>query len=388
MVRIDAYLFGYRLIYPEEGGEPRLVTALLKLGIVAEGRDDGGFLIREADFERFRAYAGGRVRYNATDIRGLPAFRSRLRRHIPTLIGAALSMFLVIFLSHLVWDVRIEGAESLSAEAVEKRLDEAGLGLGALWDNIDAEEVELALLDAVPELAWVQINRRGTVAEVIIRERAPTSEPYVSPYAASNIVAAEDGVIEEITVISGDAAVKPGDVVRRGDVLISGIAEGEGGSRFTVASGSVRAHTAGRISVSAAATESEYIRERAGLSSLALRIFGLKINIFKNYGNSHTDCDIIENEVDYLYVFGKRLPVATVREVRYKDTERTVARELSELPGIASVRLRESLSASLGGADLIKLKTKGEYVADSYVLTAEYVISREIGEERELIVGG
>ena len=37
----------------------------------------------------------------------------------------------------------------------------------------------------------------------------------------SNIVADRDGIIEEITVKKGYATVKPGDVVKKGDILIS-----------------------------------------------------------------------------------------------------------------------------------------------------------------------
>lgn len=387
MVGIDAYLFGYRTLYPEEGGESRLATALLRLGIAAEGRKDGGFLIRESDFERFKRYAGGRVRYTATETLGLPALLLGLKSRIPLLISLIFSLFLVIFLSHPVWDVRVRGTESISADSVEESLREAGLSVGRLWDKVDTDQVETALLDAMPELAWVQINRVGTVAEVIIRERAPTTEPVPSPYTASNIIAAEDGVIEEITVKRGTAYVKAGDVVRRGDILISGIVENERGSYFTVAEGSVRAHTAGSISASATEHERESILERGGLESLALYIFDLKINIFKNYGNSDSDCVIIEDKVDYLYAFGKRLPVAVVRQRRYVKTERELTHEPSELPALASVRLEAALADALGTADLIKLKTSGKYTDGGYVLTAEYVISKEIGEERELAVG-
>ena len=49
MVGIDLFLFGYRIITPELGGELRLANSFLRLGISAEGRADGSFIIREAD---------------------------------------------------------------------------------------------------------------------------------------------------------------------------------------------------------------------------------------------------------------------------------------------------------------------------------------------------
>lgn len=388
MLGIDAYLFGYRLVRAEPGGEARLATALLRLGIVGEGIGEGEFLIRSADFRAFRAYAGGRVRYTASPIMGLPAAILSLRNKIPQLVCVILSAFLVIFLSHLVWDVRVEGAENIPIGDIEEKISSAGLRIGSLWDSVDSEEVETSLLASAPEISWVQINRVGTVAYVIVRERAPTSEPNISPFSCSNIVAEFDGVIEEVTVTRGVALVKTGDVVRAGDILISGVVETEGGTYFTAAEGSVRAHVAGQASAVAERYETKAEREYLGVDSLALSIFGVNINILKKYGNSHEHCVIIETEEEYLRLFGKRLPVAVLRAHRYHITERELRHADAELPKLAGERLDELLVSELAEADLISLKSSGEYTDKGYSLVVDYVISRDIGEEKEVILGG
>ena len=388
MAALDAFLFGYRAVTPDEGCEAGVINALLQLGICTSWRADGSFLVREADFPRFRAYAGGRVRYTATGPRGLPARIRSVRRHLPVLLSSLLSVALFFFLSHLVWDVRVEGAEGVAPEEIRSSLAEAGLRVGAIWDGIDPEAVEIELLSGDPRIAWVQINRKGTVAYVLVREKARVPNTEVPEPLCSNIVADFDGVVEEITVKSGEAAVKAGDVVKRGDILISGVVETEAGSYFTGAEGSVRASVVGKLEVGVDREEQSEVMSRERMASLSLRIFGIKINIFKNYGNTDSDCAIIEDNEEYLSLFGKRLPLSVLRAYRYVRESDVRVHSDSELPLIAEARMSEAMRSALDGADLIKLKTSGGYTDTGYAVCAEYVASREIGRVSEVILGG
>lgn len=388
MADLDAYVFGHRVIYPEEGGEARLANALLRLGICAESRGDGGFTVREADVKRFVAYAGGRVRYTLSEPLGLPARIARLKHRIPTLISTVLSILLVVFLSSLVWDVRIDGAEDIPYGDISDRLADVGLSVGTPWRDVDPEKIEVALLDAMEGVSWVQINRRGVVAYVTVQVRREENIPKKSPYACSNIVADFDGVIEEISVERGRAVVKPGDVVRRGDILISGVVETEGGAYLAAARGSVRAEVAGSADATAGCEEVRDVLRPGGLAQMSLSLFSLKINIFKKYRNTPEDCVIIENEKEYLTVFGKRLPISVTRAYSYFRDETTDFHPKEELPTVAAERLWHSLRRDLAEADIIKLKSFGEYTDGGYVFRVDYVASREIGEEREIILTG
>ena len=56
----------------------------------------------------------------------------------------------------------------------------------------------------------------------------------------ANIVADCDGVVEEVNVVEGQAAVFPGQLVRKGQVLISGVVDGKDGEfRYEYAEGEV-----------------------------------------------------------------------------------------------------------------------------------------------------
>ncbi len=380
-------IFGYRVITPEAGREHTLVCAFIALGISAEGMSDGRFAISEWDYRRFRAYAGGRVRYTAGERMGLYGLICRNLYRFPMLIALALGIAFNLFLSGIVWDVRVRGNETLDSDVVVEGLLDAGFGVGSLWSRLDAEYVETALLSSLSDVAWVQINRRGTVAYVEIRERANVPPPAPPAYKCSNIVADRDCVIEEITVESGRALVKPGDVVRRGDILISGIMETEGGTVIGRAEGHVLAHAVGKTEyIASRKTEiTEY--GRGAVCERGVRVFGIKINIYKNYGNLDTDYDIIENEKEFVSPDGKVLPFALYES--YVNIPITYVREYAEsdLPEVASLGLFTALEAELRGKDLIKLHTSGGYTEDGYSMIAEYVYSCEVGSEIEILLG-
>ena len=387
MVSVGKRIFGYRVITAEPGCANKLVGIFLALGISAEGVNSRGFAISEWEYRRFRAYAGGRVRYAASETRGLFGILKRNRHRSPLLIAIVLGIALNLFLSEIVWDVRVNGNERIEEISVVEALNEVGVGVGSYWGSFDPEHVETALLASTPELAWVQINRRGTVAYVEVAERAPISQNDPPPFVCSNVVADRDCVIESITVESGRALVKSGDVVRKGDILISGVIETENGTLLCRAKGEVRAHATGRAEYSAPRKYevTEYVRGHT--VERGVRVFALRINIFKNYGNLSTDYDIIENEKEFVLFGGHTLPLSLYESYVNLPTSHIREYTDSELPSVASEGLFATLDEELADKDLIKLRTSGGYTDEGYSMYAEYVYSCDVGEEIEISLG-
>lgn len=386
MPALDAYIFGYRRISAAPEQRARLATALIRLGIPSREEGDGSFILREADFKRFRSYAGGRIRYTAGEVEGLFGALLGLRRHIPSLVAFVFGVVMAFLLSGLVWDVRVDGEEKLSDTEIEDMLGQVGFGVGSVWREVDTVKVEGELRSKYPDIAWVQINRSGTVAYVTVKEREGMSAENTPVPTLSNIVADRDGVVEEITVKSGRAEVKPGDVVKAGDILISGIVENESGGYLVRAEGTVIARTAGELKASAERTEYIESVSEGKKYSTALEILGHTINIYKKYGNLDEGCAIIDDEGEYLLLGGVRLPLRIKRQYLSYTERECVTYTDDELPTLASSRLQALLGAALASADLIKLRTYGEYTEDGYVMTAEYVYAAEIGEEREILI--
>ncbi|MDA8334782.1 MAG: sporulation protein YqfD [Peptococcaceae bacterium] len=170
-----------------------------------------------------------------------PAFwwrRVMRRRFLAAgLVGALVAVYV---LSGFVWSIQVEGNRRVPAGAILQAAASGGLAWGMPRRNLVAGRVEKAVKDRLPQIAWVGVKLEGTGVRLEVVEKA-LPEP-VSEHPA-DVVAVRDGLVKEVLVTKGRAAVKAGDTVRRGQVLISGVVPRGPGEepRYVAARGLVRA---------------------------------------------------------------------------------------------------------------------------------------------------
>jgi similar to stage IV sporulation protein len=300
-----------------------------------------------------------------------------------TLAAVLLSVVLAYLLSGLVWDVRIEGNQTVSPTMVSKALSECGLSVGKSWRKIDTSDTEARLLGAMSELSWVNINRRGTVAYVTVAERSPSEPPKVANGGYANLVAATDCVIEGITVKHGRAEVKVGDTVKKGDILISGILPEASGGGFTYAEGSVIGRISEEISVEVARQYEKTVKKTEKTVSLAIKLFDFKLNIFKNYRNLHNECVIIKEIGTYSLLGGATLPLVSEAEIAVIYEQIPTEYTDHELVSVATARLNSLVAARLSSAVLYKLRTDGSFTETGYRMSSNAVFAEEVGRVLE-----
>ncbi|MBT9172855.1 MAG: hypothetical protein DDT21_01241 [Syntrophomonadaceae bacterium] len=151
---------------------------------------------------------------------GWPFFYRRLRRRRGLFLGAGLFVFLLYFFSSFILFIRVEGAETLGRERIMAAAEKAGLRTGLPKSGLDKERLAAAMLLLEPELAWVGINIQGTslVIEVVEKSRPPAGDE-----RPAHLVAARDGLIVDLLLITGEPRVRLGETVRRGQLLIEGV---------------------------------------------------------------------------------------------------------------------------------------------------------------------
>ena len=142
-----------------------------------------------------------------------------------------------------VTDIEVLGNEKLTKQQVIDMLSQTGFRKGMLIYNIDKKLIQQEMIKNFDEFSWIWIDLNGTRANVTIKERVPV--PEISDNTDySNCVASSDGVIVEVMPRYGKQIVFPGDVVKRGDLLISGISETKADDiRYLHADGIVMAKT-------------------------------------------------------------------------------------------------------------------------------------------------
>ncbi len=381
MARIELLVFGYRKIYVEKDDLTRASSILLQHSINSYANSDGTISIRERDIKRVRELFDSKIDYKSSDLRGLYGKYKRIP-HKPTVALALLiSLVLLIVSSGLVWDVRIEGENSASEYFVEYALAEAGFSVGDFWHSRDLSRIETEFLKANPEFAWININRRGGVAYVTLSENENAEHdksPDVLGY--SNIVAAVDCVIEEIRVVHGQAVVKKGDTVKAGDLLISGVISSSESGELCYAEGEVIGRMCDTVTVFVDRSYEKNTTVKETLVRADLKLFNFPINIFKRYSKTSTECDIIE-DVKVFSLFGKcLLPITLVSEYEQVYTKESSSYNDAQLVRIASSRLNAAVLKRIVNADLIKIRTSGEFVDNGYTMSSEIEFLGSVGK--------
>ena len=153
--------------------------------------------------------------------RGMPPFLLRFRKRYAFLVGLALAILAVSFLSRFVLVVEVEGNEKVPAQAILTALQREGLKPGVYGPSLALRDISNALLLQMEDLSWVTVNLRGIRAQVVVREKVAAPE-LVDETVLGDIVADVPGIVTRMEVWSGDPAVGKGSTVLPGDVLIRG----------------------------------------------------------------------------------------------------------------------------------------------------------------------
>ncbi len=368
MVSIEKILFGYREVRFDVSDSDSFANILLKSGISSPIRN-GRIDISLSKYKRFTKFANGKD-FTASAPRGMWAFLLSLRSRPMLLISIAVSTFILLFVSNLVWDIRFEDSDQDTEAYIRGALAECGLDVGKQFSDLDFSRIENECLLRYDDISWININRRGTVAYVKVIWKSTT--PIITPDSSySNIVADRDGIIEQIDVISGRALVKVGDVVRRGDILISGILGTDDNIQFCHARGSVKATVNATLTTFAPKEEMREVYIGEELLCKSIKIFNFTINIFKNYRNLQSECDIINDEVVYTLPSGIRLPIKIYTENALFKESRLYQYSESELAQSASYMLSRQLDQLIGNGEIISLKSHGQFHNSGYTVVTD-----------------
>lgn len=153
--------------------------------------------------------------------RGLYWLTKRIKSRKLLVIGITIILFLTAFLPTRILFVQVEGNSNIPSNYIIEIAQSSGVAFGTSRRKVRSEKIKNKLLEKIPELQWTGINTYGCVALISVKERSTTSTPEKS-CAVSNIVALQDGVIEQCTVLQGNSLCKVGQSVKKGQVLVSG----------------------------------------------------------------------------------------------------------------------------------------------------------------------
>lgn len=298
--------------------------------------------------------------------------RSWLRRPI-LLASLALILWLTAWLPTRVLFIRVEGNRAVPARLILEKAERWGISFGADREAVRSERVKNALLEELPQLQWIGVNTSGCVATIQVRERK-LPDPEIPP--ASEIVAVRDGMIRTCTIGQGTALCVPGQVVRAGQTLVSGLTDCGRMILVTGASGEIRAET----SRSAVVRIDENCLHRgepvAVTEKISLLIGKKRINFFKDSGILDGTCVKMYSEYYMTLPGGFRLPLG----IGIETAEYYAAVDHSQPPdpGFMERYARAYLLSHMTAGEILEARTSGE----GNRLYAHYICLEMIGQNR------
>ncbi len=336
-------------------------------GIARKGKNITA-CISVKDYFKIRQYRGkNRVRTRILTRHGLPFFASKYRLRVGFVAGLVLYISALFFMQTFVWNVRVVGNESIKTDEILAVCRELGLHEGADISDLDVEEIRTRLALRLDGIAWASVNIEGVRATVNISESKGDKNPESPP---CNLKAAVDGVITKIEVTSGTIAVKVGQTVGKGQLLVSGITEFKDGAyQFGVSEGKVFAETSHETEIFIPFSETQTVRTGEPKSRKALSFFGIKIPLYLGSvkGNYETSTDTKRYEKNGMY-----LPITVTNTVFYKLETKTVtlSQEEAQQKGIGELENFEK--TDLKNAEILEKSVDFEVKPDGVLVKAKY----------------
>lgn len=198
----------------------RYITALISSGIKLKRLNrlsytESSFIISKRQLKKAEAIAKEyRIKLEVKSYNRHFSFR-------PSFItGLAIFIFILIYSSGYCLSYTVTGLKSISEFELSEYIENNGIKY-ARKSDIDLKKLEADLIKNFDSALYASAYFAGTELRLNIVE-AEKPDAYISrKHSDSPLIAKKNGIITEIQVDSGMAAVKCGDFVNQGDILIN-----------------------------------------------------------------------------------------------------------------------------------------------------------------------
>lgn len=324
-------------------------------------------------------------RVDIVEKKGLPFILYKLKYRKMLGIGFILFFIIIALLSSIIWEIKINGNEKIKDEEILQLLEKENIKQGIIKYKIDNDYIEKLLLNKFDIFSFVSVEIKGTNLIIEIKEQDIVPEQ-IDKSTPSNIVATKKGIIEKVIAKNGKAKVKEGDVVEKGDILISGIISDDYSENNILvhAEGEVLAKTLYSYKVEEPIMKT--IKEETGeiheVKEIKIGSRGIQFNKgdipFEDYIESVEEVNIFDVKFD--------LPIKILIH-KYREVEsKTIKQDLELVKNSNHIKAVEEINKLLpSNAEIISKEVK-HYVKDNIVTTYVIVeVIEDIGLNKPLV---
>lgn len=153
---------------------------------------------------------------------GLPFFFHKYRKRKLFFGGVFLCMILIYSFTFIVWDIDLQGNQSITDEVLLEYLETQNISHGMAKYKVDCEEIVKDIRKNFDDIIWVSASVQGTRLFIHVKENTDTFEIEDETDEPSDIVADKAGIIRSIVTRNGVPQVAAGAEIQIGDILVSG----------------------------------------------------------------------------------------------------------------------------------------------------------------------
>ena len=246
----------------------------------------------------------------------------RIKKLIPrkSVTVAVFSVFVYIFLfSKLIWRIDVISPDQRINNSIYNLLYHNDIYAGSVFSQQKNQDIIQNIFTDVENVGYVTLNFYKGVLTCKV-DPTVDKKQYMQNAVTGNIVAAQNGVIEDLRVYSGFSQVKPGQTVTKGEILVSATyIDRNGNLQQVMPRAYIKAACVKKYTTQVELDKKVYIRTGESRTEKELKIPGRKIKIKRcdltGYNNYNT-----EKKYSYIDFCGFRLP-ATIEKTTHYITE-------------------------------------------------------------------
>ena len=299
------------------------------------------------------------------------------------IVGFILWGIAIKYLMGFVWNINITVPPMINEFEIRQELRELGFYEGARLDSFNAERVKNDIFMKDDRISWITINIVGTEAEVNISQNSALNIDNREKIPASNIISTADGTVTRMEIKSGYSALKVGEGIHKGQLLVSGVKEyTDGSSALFDSNAYIYAKTFRTVTMSIPKSFETLQKQADTIIKNDIDIMGI---VFPLTLHGNPQGNYIKQTNRYqLDILGHGIPVYIVSETWQKYKKQPVHLTDKQAETLLKNKLQLYELFMLYSADKATVLNKHLTFSQSktdYILTAEYAIEEDVAQK-------
>lgn len=318
---------------------------------------------------------------------GIISFFFRYRLRYGLAIGFVISLLACIFLSNVLLEVKVYGADEQTKAQILNVLKRDGVTTGTFLPTLNRLALECDIVDNTTLVALADTRTEGCTLCIDIKmiDQKPTSQ---AKRVYADIISQKDAIITKMEIFAGGKLKTVGEEVKKGEVIVSGEMTLHGKllpieeKAFFYSTGKVYGDYDETVSFFVPFKDTEQTVSRNISYAQYFQFFSAQIPLNPFADNS----GLKETErISYFSLFGFDMPFGIATKTYDQYTYEPIVRNEEQATAVCRKRIENYENNILKDKKIITKTEKTSKSKEGITITVSYKLNGEIGEIKEIL---